>query len=306
MNSRRSQIIILYIILLFNSIITTNASVIDKNDLDLAKELKSQNINTTLINGFTNDKSNIYITIFDENLNYRGYRFLEIYNNQINEDTIIDYKKSAKNECSISEVNKINVNYANNEKNAIDVICMQGIGNEGIVSFNNDDVIINKNYGKTDSYLVGVQVLNKTFTNVSNGVVIDNILYIDNNNEGSAKLIDQKSTKSNNNNIKLLILVIFILISLCIIIFIGYKVILKSRKSAKTLKISKKKNKSDIKDVNEKTELISTNNIDLNDDKELSANKNNKEGEITHNEQEKTILTIDNDIFFEGGEWEEK
>ena len=164
------------------------------NDQALAKSLSANEVDTSLAKGWNKDTSMIFTTIFDSNGNYRGYRTTQVFKNEVDKSLVKEYKDTAGNVCTIFELKEIEVEYEGSTKPAIDFICMQSVGNEGVVDIKDDKLTIQDNYGITDGYLVGIQVFNKSFSDVEGGEVKNDVLYVLDNEGGSAVLVDSEAT----------------------------------------------------------------------------------------------------------------
>lgn len=164
------------------------------NDQALAKSLSDNEVDTSLAHGWNKDSSMIFTTIFDSNGDYRGYRTTQMFKNDVDKSLVKEYKESASNVCTIFELKEIEVEYEGETKPAIDFICMQSVGNEGVADIKDDKLTIQDNYGVTDGYLVGIQVFNKTFSDVKGGEVKNDVLYVLDNEGGSAVLVDSETT----------------------------------------------------------------------------------------------------------------
>lgn len=207
------------------------------NDQTLAKKLKEEPIDVSATKGWYEDKSTIFTTIYDDTGQYRGYKTVQIFKNGVEQATIDDYKSSAKNVCTLGEVTKEEVDYDNGTYDALNVVCMQTVGNENAFTLDKDNVTINPGYGKTDGYIVGLKVINKSFEKVDGGQVVNDTLFIDSNEGGSATLVEKKvdaqpePEKPKSTNYKIILLGIGAIVVIIIIIIIFF--------------VKKKKNKDD-------------------------------------------------------------
>lgn len=164
------------------------------NDQQLAKELIGQDVDLSLAHGWAENKSTIFTTIYDESGAYRGYRTTQIFKDGVGEDIEQDYKQDGAKVCSIFEIDTKDVDYEQDNYQAIDFVCMQEVGNQKSTTIKGDKVTINKGYGQVDGYLVGVRVYNKTFSDVKGAKVVDNTLFIISDDGGSAILKDNQET----------------------------------------------------------------------------------------------------------------
>ena len=163
------------------------------NDQVLAQQLMEEEIDTNVVSGWQkNDKSFIFTTIYDDFGDYRGYKIVQINKGDTNPQEIIDYRNDIKNVCSIGELQETTLEYDGEEHQSINIVCMQKVGNEGSFTLDGDKVTINKGYGKTDGYVVGLKVLNSSFDEVKGGNIVNDILYVDDNNGGSAITIPKE------------------------------------------------------------------------------------------------------------------
>lgn len=159
------------------------------NDQELANKLKNAPMDISLASGYKeNGQSTVFTTLFDVDGTYRGYRINQIFRDQAPANHIEELKTSSAQACSLSEINEFSAEYEGKEHQAFDIICMQSVGNERVADIKDKVVTINPNYGKTDGYLVGVQVPNYTFEELAGAEVSGDILYIMDNKGGSAKL----------------------------------------------------------------------------------------------------------------------
>ena len=164
------------------------------NDQQLAKELIGQDVDLSLAHGWADNKSTIFTTIYDDSGAYRGYRITQIFKDGGSEDIEKDYKQDGAKVCSIFEIDTKDVDYEQDNYQAIDFVCMQEVGNQKSTTIKGDKVTINKGYGQVDGYLVGVRVYNKTFSDVKGAKVVDNTLFITSDDGGSAVLKDNQET----------------------------------------------------------------------------------------------------------------
>lgn len=164
------------------------------NDQQLAKELIGQNVDLSLAHGWADNKSTIFTTIYDESGAYRGYRTTQIFKDSVSEDIEKDYKQDGAKVCSIFEIDTKDVDYEQDNYQAIDFVCMQEVGNQKSTTIKGNKLTINKGYGQVDGYLVGVRVYNKMFSDVKGAEVVDNTLFIVSDEGGSAILKDNQET----------------------------------------------------------------------------------------------------------------
>ena len=206
------------------------------NDQALAQQLANSKVNYSRAKGWSDNKSTIFTTIFNQDGTYRGYRISQLTKGDDVDNLHAQYKQDAKNSCSLSQVNKIEVDYAGEKEQGVDIICMQSLGNEGVADIENGKVTINRGYGQVDGYLVGVKVVNSTFTNIKGGVLSDDILYVTSDDGGSASIeVKQQNEEENKNqlNVKKYILIILITIGIVLLIVILTFVIVKVVKKRK-------------------------------------------------------------------------
>lgn len=181
------------------------------NDQQLAKELIGQDVDLSLAHGWADNKSTIFTTIYDQNGAYRGYRTTQIFKDGVSEDIEKDYKQDGAKVCSIFEIDTKDVDYEQDNYQAIDFVCMQQVGNQKSTTIKDDKLTVNKGYGQADGYLVGVRVYNKTFSDVKGAKVVDNTLFIISDDGGSAILKDNqeitptKKTKLDKQQLVLLV-----------------------------------------------------------------------------------------------------
>lgn len=161
----------------------------ETNDQELASELSKTEVDFSLASGWHDGNSRIFTTLYDENGKYRGYRTTEVFENGVPENLVSDYQSSGSKVCSVFEVNTVDVEYEGASRQAVDFICTQEVGNGNPATVEGDKLTINKGFGKTDGYLVGISVLNKTFDNVVGGEVKNNVVYVLDNNGGSADIV---------------------------------------------------------------------------------------------------------------------
>lgn len=201
------------------------------NDQVLAQQLMEEEINTNVVSGWQkNDKSFIFTTIYDDFGDYRGYKIVQINKGDTNPQEVIDYRNDIKNVCSIGELQETTLEYDGEEHQSINIVCMQKVGNEGSFTLDGDKVTINKGYGKTDGYVVGLKVLNSSFDEVKGGNIVNDILYVDDNNGGSAITIpkevveeeqSQEMTNTSTNNLdKEKIILIGLVVGIVIIVIL--------------------------------------------------------------------------------------
>lgn len=199
---RKLLLLLLFISFSINTM-TINADVGLINDQTLAKELSEVEVDTSLAKGWNKDSSMIFTTIFDSSGDYRGYRTTQVFKEKIDKSLVKDYREDATNVCSIFELNEIEVEYEGETKPAIDFICMQSVGNQGVSDIDGDKITINDNYGITDGYLVGILVYNRDFDKIKGGEEKGGVLYVLDNEGGSAVLVEKEveatDTKQNTN-----------------------------------------------------------------------------------------------------------
>lgn len=221
------------------------------NDQTFATELAKTEVDLSLASGWYNDESSIFTTLYDEYGKYRGYRTTQIFKNGVKDATLEDYNENGAKVCSVFEMNTIDVEYEGSTHQAIDFICTQEVGNQNVAKVEGNKITLNKGYGKADGYLVGVSVRNKTFNNVKGGEVANDVVYIIDNNGGSADIVDIKAsdksekdksdtTKSSDINYIAIISCIIALIVLVVLFVVLIK------KVAKKGKIKPKKDKNQV------------------------------------------------------------
>ncbi len=164
------------------------------NDQTFATELAKTEVDLSLASGWYNDESSIFTTLYDEYGKYRGYRTTQIFKNGVKDTTLEDYNENGAKVCSVFEMNTIDVEYEGSTHQAIDFICTQEVGNQNVAKVEGNKITLNKGYGKTDGYLVGVSVRNKTFENVKGGEVANDVVYIIDNEGGSGDIVDITTT----------------------------------------------------------------------------------------------------------------
>lgn len=196
---RKLLLLLLFISFSINTI-TIDADVGLINDQTLAKELSALDVDTSLAKGWNKDSSMIFTTIFDSSGDYRGYRTTQIFKEKIDKSLVKDYRKDATNVCSIFELNEIEVEYEGETKPAIDFICMQSVGNEGVADIKDDKLTIQDNYGVADGYLVGILVYNRNFDKIKGGEEKGGVLYVLDNEGGSAVLVEKEEPTDTKQN----------------------------------------------------------------------------------------------------------
>lgn len=207
--------------LIFNLFLAVEVKPGELNDQALAQQLANSKVDYSQATGWADNKSTIFTTIFNQDGTYRGYRISQLTKADDVDNLHTQYKQDAKNSCSLSQVNKIEVDYEGEITQGVDIICMQSVGNEGVANIASDKVIINKGYGQVDGYLVGVKVVNSTFTNIKGGVLSNDILYVTSDDGGSASIeVKQQNEEQNKNqlNVKKYIPILLITIGIVLLI----------------------------------------------------------------------------------------
>lgn len=207
------------------------------SDQTLAQELQKAPMNISLASGYTQEgQSLIFTTIYDKSGQYRGYRVNQIFRDEVPNKHLETLQDEADNVCTVSEITEQTFDYQGEKKSGFDIICMQKVGNNGSVTIDGDSLNINKNYGKTDGYLVGVQIPNYTFADVEGGEVKDNILYIIDDAGGSATIepatnnsSEKESEGGSSSSINIFPL-IGVIVFLVLIILLPYLYLRKKRK----------------------------------------------------------------------------
>lgn len=164
------------------------------NDQTFATDLAKTEVDISLASGWYKDESSIFTTLYDEYGKYRGYRTTQIFKNGVKDATIEDYNENGAKVCNVFEMNTIEVEYEGSTYEAIDFICTQEVGNQNVAKVTDNKITLNKGYGKTDGYLVGVSIRNKTFENVKGGEVANDVVYIIDNEGGSGDIVDITTT----------------------------------------------------------------------------------------------------------------
>lgn len=241
MKNLNKKILLIFVFLLFVSPVSLLAAEKNKevvNDQTFAKELAKTEVDFSLASGWYEDKSSIYTTLFDENGKYRGYRTTQIFANNIDDAIINDYKEDGEKVCSIFELNTINVDYQGSTHEAIDFICTQEVGNENVAKIDGDKLTINSDFGKTEGYLVGISMRNNTFVDVVGGEVKNDVVYVLDNNGGSAKItpimVDGENTTSDEKKLFDFIPIILIIAISVILLIIIIVIIIKLKNKNKS------------------------------------------------------------------------
>lgn len=251
--------------LAFNSFFAAEVKPDELNDQALAQQLANSKVNYSQAKGWADNKSTIFTTIFNHDGTYRGYRISQLTKADDVDNLHAQYKQDAKNSCSLSQLNKIEVDYEGEKTPGVDIICMQSVGNEGVANITSGKVIVNKGYGQVDGYLVGVKVVGSTFTNIKGGVLSDDILYVTSDDGGSASIEVKKQieeTNENQLNIKKYIPIILIAIGIVLVIVILTFVIIKVVKKRKNKKELVVDMETDYQPNVEETEIK----VDINND----------------------------------------
>lgn len=234
--------------LIFNLFLAAEVKPGELNDQAFAQQLANSKVDYSQATGWADNKSTIFTTIFNQDGAYRGYRISQLTKADDVDNLHTQYKQDAKNSCSLSQVNKIEVDYEGEITQGVDIICMQSVGNEGVANIASDKLIINKGYGQVDGYLVGVKVVNATFTNIKGGVLSNDILYVTSDDGGSANIEVKKQIaerNENQSNIKKHIPIILIAIGIMLVIVIQTFII---------FKVVKKRNNKEEKAVDMETD----------------------------------------------------
>lgn len=204
-----SLLVIVSILTVTNSFYAEDVSSVTYNDQELANKLKNAPMDISLASGYKeNGQSTVFTTLFDVDGTYRGYRINQIFKDQAPANHLQELKQSSAQVCSLSEINEFKTEYDGGKHQAFDIICMQSVGNENVASISDNKVSINPNYGKTEGYLVGVQVPNYTFEDLEGADVKGDILYIMDNNGGSATLVPLQTESDEKKDNSLLYIII--------------------------------------------------------------------------------------------------
>lgn len=225
--------------LIFNLFLAVEVKPGELNNQALAQQLANSKVDYSQAKGWADNKSTIFTTIFNQDGTYRGYLISQLTKADDVDNLHAQYKQDAKNSCSLSQVNKIEVEYEGEITQGVDIICMQSVGNEGVADIENGKVTINRGYGQVDGYLVGVKVVNSTFTNIKGGVLSDDILYVTSDDGGSASIeVKQQNEEQNKNlfNVKKYIPIFLITIGFVLLIVILTFIIVKVVKKTKNKK----------------------------------------------------------------------